>query len=136
MFMNPNEKIFEAGGFVLQVCNDYFLYVEGKKEEAREEDKVFFHDIDRITVFRNQSTGKVCAIDYKVKGRSGSFEIRDYEEVEMEEIAHLLESRARGFPIKFLEKRGDPLAYFRLGIYVLVFVVIAVICVAAYRVLF
>jgi hypothetical protein len=135
MLIDPNEKVFEAGGYVLQIGKDSILYVEGRREEARDKDKVFFHDIDRITVLRNKGTGQVCAIDYKVKGRSGSFEIGDYTEMEMEEIANLLKSRARGFPIKFLEKQGDPITYSRFAVYVFVFVVIAVICVAAYRVL-
>jgi len=64
---------------------------------------VFFKDLDRITVIRSKKSGSVTGIDYEVKGKPGPFEIRGYEPMDMEEIARLLESRAKGVPIEFLE---------------------------------
>jgi hypothetical protein len=42
-------------------------------------------------------------IDYQVRGKSGAFEIRGHELMDMEEITRLLESRAKNVLIEFLE---------------------------------
>jgi hypothetical protein len=102
---DPAEKIFEAGDDCVQVGNDYILYGCEGKDEVCEKDKFFFKDLARITVIRRKKSGRITAIDYKVKGKSGTFEIGDYKPEEMEEIARLLETRAKSWPIQFLEKR-------------------------------
>lgn len=104
---DPVEKIFEAGdNCVLRVGKDYVLCgLAGRDPDFQpgEQDKVFLKDLDRITVIRNMKSGRVTAINYTVKGESGAFEIGGYEPLDMEEIARLLESRAKSVPIEFLE---------------------------------
>ncbi len=102
---DPAERIFEAGDDCVQVGKDYILYGCEGKDEVCEKDKFFFKDLARITVIRTKKSGRIKAIDYKVKRKSGTFEIGDYKPEEMEEIARLLETRAKSWPIQFLEKR-------------------------------
>jgi hypothetical protein len=104
---DPAEKIFEAGDdSAIQVGKDYILYTVEGKDEACEKDKFFFKDLARITIIRGKKSGRITAIDYKVKRRAATFEIGGYEPLEMEEIARLLESRAQSFPIQFLAKQS------------------------------
>jgi hypothetical protein len=107
MLIDPNEKTFDAGGDLLQIGEDHILYVDGGKEEAEEKHKTYFRDIARITVVRSKTTGRVGAIDYKTKGQLSGFRIEGCGRAEMEQIAGLLEGRTKGFPIKWVEKRGD-----------------------------
>ena len=121
MLIDPNEKTFDAGGSFLQVGDDYILYVDGGKEEAAEKDKFFFKDLDRITVVRSKTTGRVRAIDYEMKGQlfpCMAFRIDGCGDAEMEEIAASLESRTKGFPIKWVEKRGDRFPFLFLAAHV------------------
>jgi hypothetical protein len=104
MPFEPIERIFEAGDdCVLRVGKDYILYGLEGQAGGCEEDKVFFKDLDRITVIRSKESGSITGIDYEVKGKPGPFEIRGYEPIDMEEIARLLESRATSVLIEFLE---------------------------------
>jgi hypothetical protein len=102
---DPSQRIFEAGDDCVQVGKNYILYGCEGKDEVCEKDKFFFNDLTRITVIRTKKSGRIKAIDYKVKGKSGTFEIGDHKPEEMEEIARLLENRAKNWPIPFLEKR-------------------------------
>jgi hypothetical protein len=105
---DPDEKTFETSDdCVLRVGRDYVLCgLSGRDPDFQpdEQDKVFFKDLDRITVIRSKKSGSITAIDYEVKGKPGPFEIGGYEPMDMEEIARLLESRAQSVPIEFLEK--------------------------------
>jgi hypothetical protein len=104
---DPTEKIFEsADGCVLQVGKDHILYGIKGKARACEGGKVFFQYLDRITFIRSKKSGRITAIDYWVKGKSGAFEIGGYgyEPIEMEEVVRLLDSRATNSPIQFLEE--------------------------------
>jgi hypothetical protein len=56
--------------------------------------------------------------------------------MEMEEIARLLETRIKGFPIQFLEKRSDLENYLAYGIVAACAIVLIIIGIATYRVLF
>jgi hypothetical protein len=102
---DPTEKLFEAGDDCVQVGKDYILYGCEGKDEVCERDKCFFKDLARITVIRTKKSGRITAINYKVKGKAGTFEIDGYKPEEMEEIARLLETRAKSWPIQFLEKQ-------------------------------
>ena len=103
---DPTEKIYEApDDSVVQVGKDYILYGCDGKDEVCEKDKFFFKDLTRITVIRSRKSGKKTAIDYKVRRKAGTFEIGGYKPEEMEEIARLLETRAKSWPIQFLEKQ-------------------------------
>ena len=103
---DPTERIFEAGDACVQVGKDYILYgIEGK-DEVCEKDKFLFKDLVRITVIRGKKSGRVKAIDYKVKGKSGTFEIGGFTPKEMEEIARLLRERTRSWSIQFVEKES------------------------------
>jgi hypothetical protein len=108
MPFDPVEKVFEADDdCVLRVGEDYILCgLSGRDPDFQpdEQDKVFFKDLDRITVIRSKKSGSVTGIDYEVRGKPGPFEIGGYEPIDMEEIARLLESRAKSVPIQFLEK--------------------------------
>lgn len=96
--LEPTEKIFEAeDSAVVQVGTDYILYGLEGKAGAREADKVFFKDLERIVVIRSKRLGSIRAIRYKANGSSGDFEIGDFESSDMEEIAGLLEQRAGRF---------------------------------------
>jgi hypothetical protein len=107
MPVDPTEKVFEAADdCVLRVGEDYILCGLGGRDpdfQPGERDRVFFKDLDRITVIRSKKSGSVTGIDYEVKGNPGPFEIRGYEPIDMDEIARLLESRAKRVPIEFLE---------------------------------
>jgi hypothetical protein len=107
MPFDPVEQIFEAGdNCVLRVGRDYVLCgLAGRDPDFQpgERDRVFFKDLDRITVIRSKKSGSITGIDYELKGNPGPFEIRGYEPLDMEEIARLLESRAQSVPIEFLE---------------------------------
>jgi hypothetical protein len=110
---DPDEKIYEApDDSVVQVGKDCILYGCEGKDEVRETDKFFFKDLTRITVIRSKKSGTVETIDYKVRRKSGSFEIVDFKPEEMEEIARLLETRARSWPIQFLEEQISGTHYF------------------------
>lgn len=103
---DPTEKIYEApDDSVVQVGKDYILYGCEGKDKVCEKDKFFFRDLTRITVIRSRKSGKITAIDYKVRRKSGTFEIGDFKPEEMEEIARLLETRAKNWPIQFLEEQ-------------------------------
>jgi hypothetical protein len=106
MPFDPTENIFEAGdNCVLRVGKDYILCgLAGRDSDFQpgEQDKVFFKDLDHITVIRSKKSGSVTGIDYEVKGNPGPFEIGGYAPIDMEEIARLLESRAQNIPIKAL----------------------------------
>src|ERR1035438_1187978 len=102
--LDPDEEIFEADDdSVLRVAKDYILYGLEGTTGACEEDKVLFKDLDRITVTRGKNSGRITAIHCRVKGKSGAFEIGGYEAMDMEEIARLLESRAKSVPLELLE---------------------------------
>jgi hypothetical protein len=107
MVINPNAKVFDAGGDLLQIGDDHILHVDGGKEAAEEKHKTSFKDIARITVVRSKTTGRVAAIEYKTKGQLSAFRIDGCKRAEMEEIASLLESRTKDFSIQWVEKRGD-----------------------------
>jgi len=113
---DPTEKIFEAGDDCVQVGQDYLLYGCEGKDEVCEKDKFFFKDLARITVIRSKKSGSITAIDYKVKRKSVTFEIGDYKPEEMEEIARLLETRAKSWPIQFLEKQIPGTHYVELSL--------------------
>jgi hypothetical protein len=106
MPFDPTEKIFEAGdNCVLRVGQDYILCgLAGRDSDFQpgEQDKVLFKDLDHITVIRSKKSGRVTGIDYEVKGNPGPFQIGGYTPIDMEEIARLLESRAKNVPIKAL----------------------------------
>jgi hypothetical protein len=107
MPLDPDEKIFEADdNCVIRLGKDYILCgLSGRDPDFQpgERDRVFFKDLDRITVIRSKKSGSITRIDYEVKGNPGPFEIRGYEPIDMEEIARLLESRASSLPIQILE---------------------------------
>ena len=107
MPFDPVEQIFEAGdNCVLRVGRDFILCgLAGRDPDFQpgERDRVFFKDLDRITVIRSRESGSVTRIDYEVKGNPGPFEIGGYDPMDMEEIVRLLESRAQSVPIEFLE---------------------------------
>lgn len=107
MPLDPDEKIFEAGDdCVLRVGKDYILCGLGGRDpdfQPDEQDKVLFKDLDRITVIRSKKSGNITGIDYEVRGKPGPFEISGYEPLDMEEIARLLESRAKSVPIEYRE---------------------------------
>ena len=107
MPFDPTEKIFEASDdCLLRVGEDYILCgLAGRDPDFQpgERDRVFFKDLDRITVIRSKKSGSITGIDYEVKGKPGPFEIGGYDPIDMEEIARLLESRANSVPIEFLE---------------------------------
>jgi len=102
---DPAEKLFEAGDDCVQVGKDYILQGCEGKDEVCEKDRFFFKDLARISVVRSKKSGRITAIDYKVSGKSGTFEIGGYTLEEMQEIAGLLEARAKSWPIQFLEKQ-------------------------------
>ena len=103
---DPTEKIYEASDdSVVQVGKDYILYGCEGKDEVCEKDKFFFKDLAHITVIRSKKSGRITAIDYKVKRKPGTFEIGGYKPEEMEEIARCLETRAKSWPVQFLEKQ-------------------------------
>jgi hypothetical protein len=108
MPLDPTEKIFEASdNCVLRVGKDYILGgLSGRDPDFQpgERDRVCFKDLDRITVIRSKKSGSITGIDYEVEGNPGPFEIRGYDPLDMEEIVRLLESRAKGVPIQFLEE--------------------------------
>jgi hypothetical protein len=91
----------------VQVGKDYILYGCEGKDEVRDKDKFFFKDLARITVIHDKKSGPITAIEYKVNGKPGTFEIGGYEPEEMEEIARLLLTRAKSWPIQFLEKESS-----------------------------
>ena len=110
MIFDANQETYDAGGDLLQIGDDYILYVDGGKEEATEKHKSYFKDIARITLIRSKRTRRVRAIEYRIKGHFSAFttlRIDGCGAAEMEEIASLLEKRTQGFPIKWVEKRGD-----------------------------
>ena len=136
---DPAEKIYEApDDSVVQVTRDYVLYGDEGKAGAKEEDKIFFKDLARIKVIRSKKSGKVTSIDLKTRDTFDTFEIGGFKQREMEEIAGLLETRIKGLPIQFVEKRSD----FHLWNYVLSAILLAcatvliIIGIAAYRVFF
>ena len=102
-----SERVFPAGDDCVQVGKDYILYGTEGRNDITEKDKVFFTDLARITVIRSKKSGSISAIEYRVKGKPGTFEISGYEPEEMEEIARLLVTRAKSWPIQFLEKQSD-----------------------------
>jgi hypothetical protein len=139
MLFDPAERIYEApDDSVVQVTKDYVLYGDEGKAGAKEEDKIFFNDLERIKVIRSKKSGKVTSIDLKTKDTFETFEIGGYKQREMEEIAGLLETRVKGLPIQFVEKRSD----FHLWNYVVSAILLAcatvliIIGIAAYRVFF
>jgi hypothetical protein len=105
---DPTEKVFEASDdCVLRVGKDYILCGlsgRGPDFQPDEQDRVFFKNLDRITVIRSKKSGSITGIHYEAKGKPGPFEIVGYDPIDMEEIARLLESRAKSVPIQFLEK--------------------------------
>jgi hypothetical protein len=104
---DPTEKIFQAGDDCVQVGQDYILCGCEGKDEVREKDKFCFKDLALITVIRSKRSERVKAIEYKLKGKSRTFEIADHKPEEMEEIVRLLETRAKSWPIQFLEKQSS-----------------------------
>ena len=139
MLFDPAETIYEApDNSVVQVCKDYVLYGAEGKAGAKEEDKIFFNDLERIKVTRTKKSGKVRSIDLKAKGTFQAFEIAGFAQKKMEEIASLLETRIKGLPVQFVEKRSD----FQLGVCVVYCIIAAcaavliIIGIATYRVLF
>ena len=134
---DPAEKLFEAGDDCVQVGKDYILYTAEGKDEACEKDKFFFKDLARITVIRSKKSGRITAIDYKVKRKSGTFEIGGYKPEEMEEIVGLLETRAKGLLLQFVEKRSDfhLWDYVACAIALACVIVLIIIGIATYKVL-
>jgi hypothetical protein len=94
MPFDPTEQIFEADdNCVLRVGEDYILCgLSGRDPDFQpdEQDRVFFKDLDRITVNRSKKSGSITGIDYEVRGKPGPFEIGGYDPIDMEEIARLL----------------------------------------------
>jgi len=136
---DPAEKIYEApDDSVVQITKDYVLYGLEGKAGAKEEDKIFFKDLARIKVIRSKKSGKVTSIDLKTKDTFDTFVIQDFTHKKMKEIAGLLETRIKGLPIQFVEKRSD----FHLWNYVVSAILLAcatvliIIGIATYRVLF
>jgi hypothetical protein len=136
---DPAEKIYEApDDSVVQVTKDYVLYGLEGKAGAKEEDKIFFKDLARIKVIRSKKSGKITSIDLKTKDTFKTFAIGGFTHKKMEEIASLLETRIKGLPIQFVEKRSD----FHLENYIVYGIVLAcatvliIIGIAAYRVFF
>jgi hypothetical protein len=104
---DTTEKVFEAGDDCVQVGKDYLLYGCEGKDEVCERDKFFFQDLAQITVIRRKKSGRTTSVAYKVKGKSGTFEIEGFTPKEMEEIAHLLRERTRSWPVQFVEKESS-----------------------------
>jgi len=96
----PNQRLFESGEYLVQICDDHIFYAE--------KDNVLFdfRNITRLKVSRQKKSGKVSKITYRMKGQLSSFQIDGFTESEMEEIAGLLKSRAREHSIEFLDA-GD-----------------------------
>jgi len=110
MILDPDQETFDAGGDLLQIGEDYILYVDGGREEAAEKHKSYFKDIARITVIRSKANRRVRAIEYRMKRQLfafTAFRIDGCGNAEMEEIVSLLKNRTQGFPIHSVEKRGD-----------------------------
>ena len=137
MLFDPAETIYEApDDSVVQVCKDYVLYGAEGKAGAKEEDKIFFKDLERIKVIRSKKSGKVTSIDLKTKDSFETFAIGGFKHREMEEIARLLETRIKGLPIQFLEKRSDLENYLAYAIVLACAIVLLIIGIASYKVLF
>ena len=110
MILDPDKKTFNACGDLLQIGEDDILYVDGGKEAAAEKHKSYFRDIARITVIRSKANRRVRAVEYKMKRQLfafTAFRIDGCGRAEMEEIAGLLKNRTQGFPIQWVDKRGD-----------------------------
>ena len=139
MLFDPAEKIYEApDDSVVQVCKDYVLYGAEGKAGAQEEDKSFFNDLERIKVIRSKKSGRITSIDLKARGTFQTFEIGGFTHKKMEEIAGLLETRIKGLPVRFVEKRSDfhlenHIAYAIASACLIVLIIIGI---AAYRVFF
>jgi hypothetical protein len=137
MLFDPAEKIYEApDDSVVQVCEDYVLYGAEGKAGAQEEDKIFFKDLARIKVIRSKKSGKITSIDLKTKDTFETFAIGGFKQGEMEEIARLLETRIKGFPMQFLEKRSDLENSIVYGVVAACAIVLSIISIATYKVLF
>jgi hypothetical protein len=139
MLFDPAETIYEApDDSVVQVTKDYVLYGDEGKAGAKEEDKIFFNDLERIKVIRSKKSGKVISIDLKARGTFHTFVIQDFTHKKMEEIAGLLETRIKGLPIQLVEKRSDFHLenYIVYGILLACATVLIIIGIAAYRVFF
>lgn len=94
----PNQKLFESGEYLVQICDDHIFYAE--KDNVRFD----FKNITRLKVFRLKNGGKISKITYRMKGQLGAFQIDDFADAEMEEMASLLKNRAREYSIKFVDE--------------------------------
>ena len=100
----PNQKLFESGEYLVQICDDHILYAE--KDNVRFD----FKKIARLKVYRQKKSGKVSKITYRMKGQMSSFQIDGFTESEMDEIAGLLKNRAREHSIEFVDAGDGPSA--------------------------
>jgi len=96
----PNQKLFESGEYLVQICDDHVFYAE--------KDNVLFdfRNITRLKVYRQKKSGKVSKITYRMKGQMSSFQIDGFTESEMDEIAGLLKDQAREHSMVFVDT-GD-----------------------------
>jgi hypothetical protein len=117
---DPTERIFEApDDSVVQVGRDYLLYGCEGKAAVSESDKFFFKDLLRITVVRSKKSGIVSSIECRGRGGVATFEIGGFSPEEMNELARLLESKAKNYPIHLLTRQSDRSRYgalFGMGI--------------------
>ena len=80
MLFDPAETIYEApDDSVVQVTKDYVLYGDEGKAGAKEKDRIFFNDLERIKVIRSKKSGKVTSIDLKPRGSFQTFEIGGFK---------------------------------------------------------
>ena len=93
---HPNQTLFESEEYLVQIDDAYLFYAE--KAEVHFD----FNKITKLKVFRGKA-GKVSKITYRIKGQLGAFQIDGFEDAEMEEIASLLNDRAREFSIDFVD---------------------------------
>ena len=96
----PNQKLFESGEYLVQICDDHIFYAE--KDNVRFD----FKEITRLKVFRLKNSGKISKITYRMKGQLSAFQIDRFTESEMEQIAGLLKNRAREYSVEFVDA-GD-----------------------------
>ena len=66
---DPAEPVFQAGDDCVQIGKDFILYGCEGKDQVCERDKVFIKDLECLTVRRSKKSGRVKAIDYKVKAK-------------------------------------------------------------------
>ena len=95
--LHEDEKRFESKEFLLQICDDHLLYAE--KDYARFD----FRNIAKLRIHRQKRSRKISKITYRMKGQFSAFQIDGFGEVEMEQIASLLKTRAMEYSIDYSE---------------------------------